>query len=184
MRAIIYIGVTIALVVGMYGLRRIRINVTPSIPIGLYDIHLKVKGMTMTRGTLVIACPPLAAARLARARQYLTHGSCPGDVMPVGKYIAAVAGDTVAISPDGVVVNGQVLSESRPLAQDHRGRELRHIPYGTYVIAPHMVWLAGDTTISWDSKYFGVVNTQAIHGVLTPLWTRPRQLSASAFTHH
>ncbi len=151
----------------------IRLNVTASIPIGMYWVTRYHTTDALSRGTLVLACPPLAAARIARQRQYLIRGSCPGDVMPLGKSIAAIPNDTVVITSNEIVVSGVSLAASHTRIDDAQHRPLPHVPDGRYIVPPHTVWLAGYTANSWDSRYFGVVYHDAIRGILHPVWTIP-----------
>src|SRR5437773_12415108 len=83
----------------------VRLNVAPSVPLGLY----RMVDEPVARGVLVVACVPPDAARLARDRGYLTAGSCPGGTRPILKRIGAVPGDIVDLDADGVTVNGAPL---------------------------------------------------------------------------
>lgn len=144
-----------------------RLNVSPSAPLGLY----RTVDQRLARGALVVTCVPLAAARLARERGYLAGGSCPGHVQPVLKRVGAMPGDTVALSPGRVTVNGRPLPGSATAARDSRGRFLPHAPWGPRVVAPGAVWLlATDTPRSWDSRYFGPVPLDRVR-VARPLLT-------------
>lgn len=149
----------------------VRVNITPSIPVGLYSEQAVPILRPLPRGVLVLACPPLAAARLARQRGYLGHGPCAGDVMPIGKHIAAHTGDTVVVTATEVRVNGRTLTNSRASRADRRGRPLTPIPQGIYVLSSNTLWLAGESPDSWDSRYFGALPTTAILATMTPVWT-------------
>lgn len=150
---------------------QLHMNITSSIPVGLYQSHTVSSGGVVSRGTLVLVCPAVAAARMARERGYLGRGACAGDVMPIGKQVAAIAGDTVLATVAEVRVNGRVLRNSRAYPTDHQGRPLVHVPQGMYVLPPHTVWLTGESSKSWDSRYFGPLPTTAILATLTPVWT-------------
>src|SRR5207249_3100751 len=107
----------------------VRLNISPSVAPGLY----RIVDQPVTRGVLVVACVPLAAARLARDRGYLAGGSCPGGSQPVLKRIGAVPDDLVDLEPDGIAVNGARLPDSGPAESDSRGRPLPHAPWGRTV---------------------------------------------------
>ena len=140
----------------------VRLNVSPSVPVGLY----RTVDEPVARGVLVVACVPPAAARLARERGYLGEGSCPGGTQAVLKRVGALPGDLVGLEPSGVVVNGTRLPDSAPAVSDSRGRPLPHAPWGRTVVAPGEVWLIGvETTRSWDSRYFGPVPLDYVHAV-------------------
>ena len=102
----------------------VRLNVSPSAPIGLYR---PVDG-PVTHGALVVACVPPVAASLARERGYLGAGACPGGVQPVLKRVGAMSGDTVTVGPDGVAVNGHPFPHSAVAAWDSRERPVPHAP--------------------------------------------------------
>jgi conjugative transfer signal peptidase TraF len=144
-----------------------RLNVSTSAPVGLY----RAVDRPVARGDLVVGCVPVVAARLARERGYLAGGACPGDVQPVLKRVGAIPGDTVALFPDGITVNGRRLPGSTTAAVDSRGRALPHAPWGTAVVATDEVWLlTTDVRRSWDSRYFGPVSLDSVR-VARPLLT-------------
>src|SRR5262249_12412722 len=96
---------------------------------------------------------------------------CPGDVQPILKRVEAIPGDTVALSPDGVTVNGRRLPGGATAAVDSRGRALPHAPWGATVVARDEVWLlTTDVPRSWDSRYFGPVPLDSVR-VARPLLT-------------
>src|SRR5262245_46549507 len=68
--------------------RALRVNVTPSLPLGLYRvIHLPVH-----QGALVEVCPPQSLTSMALRRGYLGRGSCPGGARPLLKSALALPG--------------------------------------------------------------------------------------------
>jgi len=145
----------------------VRLNVSPSAPIGLYR---PVDG-PVTHGALVVACVPPVAASLARERGYLGAGACPGGVQPVLKRVGAMSGDTVTVGPDGVAVNGHPFPHSAVAAWDSRERPVPHAPWGPSLVASGQVWLlATDTPRSWDSRYFGPVPLDQVR-LARPLMT-------------
>lgn len=142
-----------------------RFNVTNSYPKGLYVAESGAFGV----GDLVEACVPAAAAELAWERRYLGRGGPCDGVNTVLKRIAAVAGDTVAIT-DRVVVNGEVIENAPILREDAAGRALE--PAAGGVVGANHVWLLSThVTESFDSRYFGEVPTSAVIRRMQPLWT-------------
>ena len=157
-----------ALVVTISVSSTLRINFTSSLPRGIYRM---VSG-PRSRGALVIACLPPEVGVFARARGYLWRGECPGGAAPVGKAVAAVAGDTVTATAGGLIVNGHLLPNSRPLARDRQGRRLQRVGDGTYVVSPGKLWLTSSyNPASFDSRYFGPVPEGAVISGIEPLWT-------------
>lgn len=152
--------------------RTLHVTFTQSLPRGIYHT---VAGPP-SRGATVIACLPAAIGQFARSRGYLWRGDCPGGAAPVGKVVAAVTGDTVVASADGLIVNGHWVKNTQVLTCDTSGRPLRHFPYGIYVLAPGELWLASShNPWSFDSRYFGPVGTGAVHSRIAPLWPRTQR---------
>ena len=146
-----------------------RVNVTPSVPLGLWRVH---SAASIGRGDVVTVCPPdTETTRVARGRGYFMHGSCPGSFMPLIKPVAAIAGDRVSIDGAGVHVNGELIPNSEPLTHDERGRPLsipfegeRRVPAGdVFVVSSY-------NALSYDSRYFGMVPTAGVRGVAAPTW--------------
>jgi conjugative transfer signal peptidase TraF len=142
-----------------------RINVTESLPVGIY----RVVQAPITRGAYVLACAPEWAGKLARERGYLWRGPCPGRAARLGKQIVALAGDIVELTDSGLTVNGARVPNSAPLARDTRGR-LLPVLRGRWVVPLNGVWLwAGWSARSFDSRYFGPVHSSAIGPSITPV---------------
>ena len=156
-------------VLGACGLAGLRLNLTGSLPIGLY----RVARATPVREAIVLACLPPAVAAFARARGYVpSGGQCPGGVLPVGKPILAIAGDTVTVTPTGLLVNGTPVPNSRPLAADRQGRPLPRLAAGQYVVRPGTLWVVSSySRFSFDSRYFGAVEMGRVRANVRRLWT-------------
>ena len=146
----------------------LRINTTASMPLGLYRVAPR-DAAPITRGTVVAVCPPAAALAVALARNYLRAGTCPGNVEPFLKEVAAVAGDVVDVSNGGELVNGRALPASGRLARDCQGRPLAHVASGRYVVTPGSVWLYAPVAASWDSRYYGAAPEANVVGTAQPL---------------
>jgi conjugative transfer signal peptidase TraF len=153
----------IADVLGFLCSRYVRVNLSPSLPLGLY----RPVPLPLARSRLVSACLPPAIARLGRARSYLPPGSCPGDAAPVLKILAAVPGDFVEVNPLGIAVNGVPLTHSAACLRDSHGRSLVAVPAGHYRLRD-CYWLAAPHAQSWDSRYFGCVPRESLREVLVP----------------
>lgn len=168
-RTIIGAACTAALTLGAHA-AGITINLTPSVPVGLW----RWAGTNLRRGMVVTDCPPVTPTlRLGQRRGYLASGTCPSGLAPLLKPIAAVAGDVVTIRPDGMIsVNGKLIPNSRGLHADSEGRPLHPLPAGTYQVAVGEVWLISpDNPLSFDSRYLGPIPTATIGHVVKPLWT-------------
>jgi conjugative transfer signal peptidase TraF len=157
----------------------LRINLSPSLPRGLY--LLKPLSRPARAGDLVLACPPLPAAVLARRRGYLDPGPCPGGTRFLGKFVLAAAGDRVGLTAGGLAVNACHLPSTASQPADTRGRPLPRLTAGAYCVHAGEVWLFSPHPRSFDSRYFGPIAVTQIGGILSPLVVlRPALLRAWA----
>ena len=153
----------------VYTLAGVRLNLTGSLPIGLYV----VTHGPPARGAVVLVCLPEAWAELARSRGYVPNGSsCPGGATLVGKPVFALPGDTVEVTATGLVLNGRPVADTRPLPFDRRGRPLPRLEAGAYVVGAGELWIISRySPFSFDSRYFGAVplaNVRARVRLLVP----------------
>jgi conjugative transfer signal peptidase TraF len=155
----------------------VRVNTSGSLPVGVY----RVGGGPIRRGSLVLLCPPVAAARLAWERGYLPAGGCAGGVAPLGKMVVAVAGDWVEMSGRGVAVNGVAIPESRGQTFDSAGRPVPRAFGGRRRMGRREVWVYAPHARSFDSRVFGPVAVGSVLGRLEPVLAgRSRRLAATA----
>jgi conjugative transfer signal peptidase TraF len=143
-----------------------RINVTPSLPLGFYQ-------KTIQPSNLVIFCPEGWVAAEALARHYVPSGSCPAGSSPILKRVVAHPGDTVSYSEQGITVNGNPLPNTAPLAEDRTLHlNLNHYPFGTYCVQPNEVWVASTyDPRSFDSRYYGPIPKTQIQSFMIARWT-------------
>lgn len=146
----------------------IRINTSPSLPLGLYMVTSDPKA------PLVEFCPAEPYGSLAASRGYRQRGSCPDGASPLMKPIVAQAGDFVSVTESGLIVNGTCLPNTAARTSDTSGRPMRQWPVGTYRVTPGTVWVASSCNPrSFDSRYFGPVAVASITAHLRPLLTEP-----------
>jgi conjugative transfer signal peptidase TraF len=145
----------------------LRINWTTSLPVGVYE----TERLDLRRGATVLVCLPPAIARDGLDRGYLPRGSCASDASPVGKVVAAIAGDEIELGESSLVVNGVRVSANAIRSADSSGRPLPHSPFGRRVVGTDEIWLVGVDERSWDSRYFGPVPRSAVLASLRPLAT-------------
>src|SRR2546428_3819975 len=149
-RMVWWLGSPVALLAAGW-LAGLRLNLTGSLPVGLDLASRAVPG----RGAIVLACLPPRVAAFARNRGYVPRGGCPGDVLPVGKPVVAVAGDTITVTSSGLSVNGIPVPNSRPRVTDRKGRPLPRLALGQHVVRPSSLWLVSSySRFSFDSRYF------------------------------
>lgn len=146
----------------------VRVNLSASMPIGLY----RVSRGPPVKGVMVLACLPGEVAVFARSRGYVPNGHCPGGTAPIGKVVLAAAGDSVEVTGEGLLVNGHLVRNTKPLAVDGAGQSLRRFPDGTYVVGQDEVWLYSSySKRSFDSRYFGPLPLSCVLSRVLPLWT-------------
>ena len=147
-----------------------RVNTTPSVAVGLWQVEAAPDGIR--QGQVVSLCPPdQAVFRLARERHYIPAGRCPGGYEPLLKPVAALPGDWVDVSATEIRINGRPMPASLTQTRDAAGRLLPKMASGRYHVQPGTVWLisAGHAD-GFDSRYFGPVPLRCIEGVARPLW--------------
>lgn len=152
----------------LLGALGIRINASPSLPLGLYIVTRNPKA------SLVEFCPAEPYGSFAAARGYRTQGSCPDGATPLMKPVVARAGDLVQVSEQGLSVNGRLLPNTAPRGTDTMGRPMRPWPAGSYRVMPGTLWVASTyNPRSFDSRYFGPVPVTCINAHVRPLLTEP-----------
>jgi conjugative transfer signal peptidase TraF len=120
---------------------------------------------------MVLVCLPMPIATLAHRRGYVPRGGrCPNSLVPIGKIVVAVSGDTVSVSAAGVIVNGALKPCSRPVERDLAGRPMPRLPVGARVLGPDSVWLLAPSERSFDSRYVGAVRRVDIVTRIRPVW--------------
>ena len=166
-RVVFGAGVALLVVMVVACADGIRLNLTGSIPPGLY----RLRSGPPQRGTTILACLPVATARFARDRGYVPSGSCEDGIAPVGKVVAAIAGDVVEVSALGVAVNGTLLRNSAPLARDSRGRSLPVLRLPSHAVPKGEIWrVSSYSAQSFDSRYFGGISTSRVRSRIEPLF--------------
>lgn len=138
----------------------LRINLTPSQPIGLWRI-LPLKRPASV-GDIVFICPPRTVAMEdARERGYLRRGLCPGGYAPLIKTIVATAGQRIEVGK-ALRINNEVLPQSELSSRDGQGRVMKPFPGG--IVPAGEVFLHSNFKGSFDSRYFGPVPASGILG--------------------
>jgi conjugative transfer signal peptidase TraF len=143
----------------------LRINHTPSLPIGLWQ--LQPRRGALQPGQIVSFCPPRGTVlEQARERGTIGKGSCDGGAEPMLKEVYAVAGDRVKADVLGLSVNGRRMAGTRPLPKDAHGRAIAAFPFGVYRLTRGEFW-AGSRRHprSFDSRYFGPVHERNVLGI-------------------
>ncbi|GGF93706.1 MULTISPECIES: S26 family signal peptidase [Cysteiniphilum] len=156
------------------------INVTPSMPYGLYkEVSFKAnQSEHINIGSIVLSCLPDQAAKVAVNNGYLVHSSrCENGFEPVLKEVIAVSGDKVFLHQGSIKVvtdKGKIAFYQAPVLRiSPSGLKVPSLIKENHFSLTNQVWLYGsyDYQLSWDSRYFGTVNMQEVIGLMEPILT-------------
>ena len=148
----------------------LRINESPSLPVGIWSVSPLRDGVR--RDDVVSFCPPdTPAFREAHQRGYLGSGLCHGGYEPLLKPIAAIEGDRVTRTEQGIRINGRLVANSKRLDHDGSGQALPSLGANNIIVAKGEVWVISSyNPLSFDSRYFGPVPVSKIEGLARPLF--------------
>ena len=166
----VYVGVLLSVLMawGLIYAAGIRVNTTPSIPLGLNQLTNE----PLVKGAYVLLCPPLAPVfAMAKARGYVGAGFCPGGYGQLIKRLVAAKDDQVTINAEGVAVNGQRLSLSKPIKLDGGARPLPHYAKSWVMDSDEVLVMSDSNSGSFDGRYFGSIQRSQIEGVIRPVFT-------------
>ena len=166
---VLCLAALITMIIGA-GATGIRVNFTGSMPVGVYrriDIASPIE-----RGDVVLVCLTEPVAQFAHERGYVPRGGrCTAELVPIGKFVMALPGDTVSVTPKGLFVNGVLLPHSQSMEHDRRGRLLPRLAPGPHRVEPRTLWIIGSSDRSFDSRYIGAVASTSVLAHVQPLWT-------------
>lgn len=173
------IGVCVGLAVAVCGVSyyfnssgKFVSNFTESMPKGYYSI-VERNPVTVTNEEIVTFCPDHTVYfSEAFTRRYIKQGgekeACW--VTPLLKVVGAKAGDHVHADENGIVVNGVLLAHSASQPKDGNGKEMKIWRYDG-IVPEGKVVLVNPMDLSFDSRYFGLVDTKDIKAKVVPFWT-------------
>jgi conjugative transfer signal peptidase TraF len=147
------------------------INVTPSMPIGLWRITKPIPPLESLRHKVILFCPPdTEIFRWAKSNGVLTPGRCPGDYTPLLKEVIGLPGESVEIR------DGAVLLFDHPLPNSGIDPKLRLTSLTPKQTIPSdSLWVMGTASpASFDSRYFGPISSDSILGLAYPVFTSHR----------
>ena len=158
---------------GLFHLTGFRINMTDSIPRGIYHISTSAAH----KNSYILFCPDKREVfKMAKDRSYITPGFCPNHTGYLMKKIVAVEGDTISSTRQGVFVNDRLLDYSKPKKQDSFNRALPQWRILNYQLKEHeLLAMTDQSEWSFDGRYYGLINTSQIEAVITPVWVKRRK---------
>lgn len=145
-----------------------RVNLTESIPIGLY----RITSPHAVKNAYVIFCPDNRESfKLGINRGYIDHGLYCGGYGYLMKKVVAVSGDILSVTPDGVFVNQMRIRYSKPKLKDGMRRILPQWQVSNYRLKDNeLMTMTNQSEWSFDGRYYGLVHTGQIKGIITPIW--------------
>lgn len=158
---LVFAAAIYALVIVAGGIFGLRVNLTPSEPLGIWRIVPLEREVRV--GDIVFICPPdNPMMREARSRGYLRKGLCHGGFAPLIKMVAALPRQRISVGRQ-VEIDGAPLQSSRLAQVDSQGRRLPAAVGGP--VPNGAVFLYSDYPGSYDSRYFGPLATSNILGL-------------------
>lgn len=147
-------------------------NFTDSMPKGYYSI-VERNPASVTNEEIVTFCPDHTVyLSESFARRYLLPAESGENcwVTPLLKVVGAKTGDHVHADENGIVVNGVVLAHSGSQPRDGFGQDMKIWRYDG-IVPEGKVVLVNPMDLSFDSRYFGMVDTKQIREKVVPFWT-------------
>ena len=141
----------------------IRINLTPSFPLGLYKISEKAH---LKKGDFVLICAPDKMDYQRKPLPKEEGGICENGTTPLLKKIVALAGDSISVKNMKIFVNG--IEQVNSSINQKRAKQFTK----SCILEEGEVFVMSDyNPLSFDSRYFGALKTKNILYKAIPLYT-------------
>lgn len=138
----------------------LRLNLTSSMPLGIYKI---VKKKIEIGDTVLFCMSDPRYREMIIARDYIPYGKCAGGYAPLLKEVIALEGTRYSVTEEGMFLNNALVPESRPLQVDRKGRPMFWTKSGK--VGKDEILVFSSLANSLDSRYFGPVKAKDIIGV-------------------
>ena len=79
-------------------------------------------------------------------------------------------GDHYRFSDAGLVLNGHLQTNTRPLLEDGAGRSLPVNRSSGMLQTGQYILMGNNVPNSYDARYYGIINEQDVTAVLEPVW--------------
>lgn len=140
---------------------RIGINITPSLARGLYMVSDTQK---LKHGDIVKLCLSEELTQKTNAELYVGYGICSNGLKPLLKFVVGLEGDVVTVNDKQIFVKTQ----NKPVAitmhikkRDSVGEKINTI-IQEGIIPEGRAFVYSYHDGSFDSRYFGLVDTQTL----------------------
>ncbi|STO26870.1 Signal peptidase IB [Fusobacterium necrogenes] len=149
---ILVITLGIVYTVKLYIYNNYCINITPSIPKGIYKLQ-DIKNLE--RNKIVYIEIPDNAKKIIWEREYL-----PQHINYLVKYIKGIPGDSIQVKNNNLYINGEFKGNIKKY--DLQGKKLNSELPIDYVLKENEYILLGSDNNSYDSRYFGIIKKDKI----------------------
>ncbi|WP_248296807.1 S26 family signal peptidase, partial [Legionella pneumophila] len=104
-------------------------------------------------------------------RGYIDHGLFCDGYGYLMKKVVAVSGDILSVTNEGVFANQILIPYSKPKLLDGVKRVLPQWQVMNYQLQKDEVMtMTSQSEWSFDGRYYGLVHTRQIKGMITPIW--------------
>lgn len=171
MKKLIYfsaISLFLCLIFGLYGHYNFEINKTLSLPTGIYHIS---RDKNIKRNDIVVFCPPYNEFLKFAEKQGYWHNltlACDNTTPKYMKKVIGIPYDEIIINLSGVYINSIKIKNSEPCKEILSDKIFKN--YSKHItLKNNEYFLMSDyNQLSYDSRYFGIVNKEDILYKVTP----------------
>lgn len=162
------ISLFLCLIFGIYGHYKFEINNTESLPLGLYYIN---EDTNIKRNDIVVFCPTYNDFLKFAEKQGYWHNltlACDNTTPKYMKKVVGIPNDDIIINLSGVYVNKNKIKHSEPNHQILSDKIFKN--YSKHIILKNNEYflMSDYNQLSYDSRYFGIVNKNNILYKVTP----------------
>ncbi|APJ05225.1 conjugative transfer signal peptidase TraF [Silvanigrella aquatica] len=152
---------------------RIGINVTESMPRGIYLMY--DYSFIIKKGDIVSFCPDEKFYDIYYSRGYLSkikNGKCYGKYSEFIKKVIGIHGDKIEIRLNKLIVNNNIIKDSNLYDYDKEGRNLYHLKNGfsKFLLDDEVFLFSDGVKYSLDSRYIGIIKLNNINKKAVFIW--------------
>lgn len=151
--------ISINICILIMGYRGYWINITNSMPIGIYK---EIESMKIPKYSYVLICKEDESIKRTRNAIYY----CDDGHQPLLKIVVATEGDLVTINDEGIFVNRKKIRHTERL------QKFRNVSFNIhdYKLRNNEYLVTGNSPYSWDSRYFGIVSGNDFLSPVVPVY--------------
>lgn len=141
----------------------LRINTTPSYPYGLYKV---INNATIEKGIFVNFCAPDKKDIQLKELKKSNDGICLNGTTPLLKKVVAIEGDKITVANEKIYVNGIEQVNSKIFV-----KKVKFFAKSQTIKKGEIFVMSDFNPMSYDSRYFGAINTNKVIEIVSPLYT-------------